>query len=398
MNQLPKAMICGGLLSGASEAISKFAQFISDGGNWTEEEFIEAGYKILTSGIEGGAKSGLAVTFTYLGNEIGSSLLKSPYVGGTLAMMTIDTLKSMYRFIIGEIDSVELMGEVYQNFIYTTSASLGGWGGSTLAGVIVSNMSISGASAAAAGAWASIVGSVLGGLAVGITVSYIVSKDSQAGLEIAKRDIETAYQNFDKDRNLYSLVDGVGTQREWEFKFTDLIPGIGIFAQISEYSARKSELDRISNMLDGEYKNIDERKRKVLENIHQKYYELKENIEETFYSSITTMTDDDKINLTNQLMDYLNQKRTIYALKEKKYFSEIQKIDDRNKKLAADIQKDELFFNEIENLTNMINDSDIENKEMIIDAIAYLVSDEWLKNFKSNDDDLYNLLMEYGLL
>ena len=110
------------------------------------------------------------------------------------------------------------------------------------------------------------------------------------------------------------------------------------------------------------------------------------------------MFDDDRVDLTNQLIDYLNQKRVIYALREKKYFNEIQKIDDRNSKLASDIQKDELFFNEIENLTNILKDSDIENREMIIDVIAYLVSDEWLKNFKSDDDDLYNLLSEYGLL
>ena len=62
------------------------------------------------------------------------------------------------------------------------------------------------------------------------------------------------------------------------------------------------------------------------------------------------------------------------------------------------MQKDELFFKEVENLTSMLKDSDIENMEMIIDAIAYLVSDEWLKNFKSDDDELYSLLLEYGLL
>ena len=140
------------------------------------------------------------------------------------------------------------------------------------------------------------------------------------------------------------------------------------------------------------------KKRRVLADMQQKYYEAKANIEETFYSSINTMFDDDRVDLTNQLIDYLNQKRVIYALREKKYFNEIQKIDDRNSKLASDIQKDELFFNEIENLTNILKDSDIENREMIIDVIAYLVSDEWLKNFKSDDDELYSLLLEYGLL
>ena len=402
LNQLPKAILCGALFSGGSALIGEFVKFLSNGCDLTEEEFIESAYKVLTASADGAVKSGLGVTFTYLGNSIGSSLLGNANIAGGMAVMTIDTLKSMYRFITGKIDSVELMGEVSQNFVSITSASLGAYvgslGGSALAGVITSNMAISGAAAASLGAFASIAGSVVGGLAVGIAVSYLISKDSHAGLEIARRDIEAAYQTFAKDRNLYSLVDSVGTQRAWEFSFKSLIPFGGVFAQISEYSARKSELNRISSMLDREYQNIDEGKRRVLADMQQKYYEAKANIEETFYSSINTMFDDDRVDLTNQLIDYLNQKRVIYALREKKYFNEIQKIDDRNSKLASDIQKDELFFNEIENLTNILKDSDIKNREMIIDVIAYLVSDEWLKNFKSDDDDLYNLLSEYGLL
>ncbi|WP_297296531.1 hypothetical protein [uncultured Brachyspira sp.] len=398
MNQLPKAALCGALFSGGSALVGEFVKFVSNGCNLTEDEFVESAYKILTASTDGASKSALGVTFTYLGNQIGSSLLKSPYAGGALAGMTIDTLKSMYRFITGKIDSVELMGEVSENFVSVTSISLGGYTGSALAGVIVSNMSISGATAASLGAFASITGSVIGGLAVGITVSYLISQDSKAGLNIAKRDIEAAYQNFAKYGNLYSLVDGVGTQRDWEFSFKSLIPFGGVFAQISEYSARKSELNRISDMLDREYQNIDEGKRRVLADMQQRYYDSKESIEETFYSRVNTMFDDDRVDLTNQLMDYLNQKRTIYALKEKKYFNEIQQIDDRNIELESDMQKDELFFKEVENLTKMLKDSDIENREIIIDAIAYLVSDKWLKNFKSNDEELYNLLLEYELL
>ncbi|ASJ21092.1 hypothetical protein [Brachyspira hampsonii] len=402
LNQLPKAALCGALFSGGSAFVGEFVKFLSNGCNLTEDEFIESAYKVLTATTDGAAKSALGVTFTYLGNRVGSSLLGKANIAGGMAVMTIDTLKSMYRFITGKIDTVELMGEVSQNFVSITSTSLGAYagslGGSALAGVIASNMSMGAAAAASLGAFASIAGSVVGGLAVGITVSYLISKDSEAGLEIARRDIEAAYQTFAKDRNLYALVEGVGTQRDWEFSFKSLIPFGGVFAQISEYSARKSELNRISSMLDREYENIDEGKRRVLADMQQKYYEAKANIEETFYSSINTMFDDDRIDLSNQLMDYLNQKRTIYALREKKYFNEIHKIDEKNSKLASDIQKDELFFKEVENLTNMLKDSDIENREMIIDAIAYLVSDEWLKNFKSDDDELYNLLLEYGLL
>ena len=402
LNQLPKAALCGALFSGGSALVDEFVKFLSNGCDLTEDEFIESAYKVLTASADGATKSALGVTFTYLGNKVGSSLLGNANVAGGIAVMTIDTLKSMYRFITGKIDTVELMGEVSQNFVSITSTSLGAYigsvGGSALAGVIVSNMSIGATAAASLGAFASIAGSVVGGLAVGIAVSYLISKDSQAGLEIARRDIEAAYQNFAKDRNLYALVDGVGTQRPWEFSFKSLIPFGGVFAQISEYSARKSELDRISSMLDREYENIDEGKRRVLADMQQKYYEAKANIEETFYSSVNTMFDNERVDLTNQLIDYLNQKRTIYALKEKKYFNEIQKIDERNSKLLSDMQKDELFFKEVENLTSMLKDSDIENREMIIDAIAYLVSDEWLKNFKSDDDELYNLLLEYGLL
>lgn len=402
LNQLPKAALCGALFSGGSALVGEFVKFLSNGCDLTEDEFIESAYKVLTASADGAAKSALGVTFTYLGNQVGSSLLGNANVAGGIAVMTIDTLKSMYRFITGKIDTVELMGEVSQNFVSITSTSLGAYvgsvGGSALAGVIASNMSIGATAAASLGAFASIAGSVVGGLAVGIAVSYLISKDSQAGLEIARRDIEAAYQNFSKDRNLYALVDGVGTQRPWEFSFKSLIPFGGVFAQISEYSARKSELDRISSMLDREYENIDEGKRRVLADMQQKYYEAKANIEETFYSSVNTMFDNERVDLTNQLIDYLNQKRTIYALKEKKYFNEIQKIDERNSKLLSDMQKDELFFKEVENLTSMLKDSDIENMEMIIDAIAYLVSDEWLKNFKSDDDELYSLLLEYGLL
>ncbi|MBW5395902.1 hypothetical protein E6A53_13070, partial [Brachyspira hampsonii] len=85
LNQLPKAALCGALFSGGSAFIGEFVKFLSNGCNLTEDEFIESAYKVLTATADGAAKSALGVTFTYLGNNIGSSLLGNANIAGGMA-------------------------------------------------------------------------------------------------------------------------------------------------------------------------------------------------------------------------------------------------------------------------------------------------------------------------
>ena len=402
-NQLGKAALVGGAFAAGGALFGEIMKFIENGGNLTEEEFIQGFLNVAGAGVDGASKSALAVSLHYLGKNIGSSVLSNPYVGAGVAVVAIDTLKSLYRFASGKIDSIELVGEVSKNITETTMTSLGAAAGSYLAGSITSlvtaNMTMSAAAAATFGTISTIVGSVLGGLAFGLATSWIITSDSKAGIEIAKRDIENAYAEFKKDKNLYRLVDNIGTQRDWEFSLRNMIPIIGgVFSQISEYGMRRDELKYISASLDKEYGLIDEEERKAIDKIRERAAIIENNMKEAFYTDISHMFQNDVIELHNDLMKSLNAKRNIFALKEKKYFNELKDIDDRNALLDEIENRDQLFYDEIDNLINILENSNLENKETIIGAIVHLASKKFAKSINSSREAFYELLIEDDIL
>lgn len=401
-NQLLKSTLLGGAFAAGGALFGEIMKLIDNGGNLTEEEFIQGFLNVAGAGIDGSSKSALAVSLHYLGKNIGSSILSNPYVGGGIAVITIDTLKSLYKFATGKIDNIELIGEVSKNIIQTTSTSLGAFSGSVLASsissLVISNMAMSAAAAATFTTVATVVGSVLGGLAFGLTTAYLIDLDSKAGIKIAKRDIEEAYEEFKKDENLYKLVDKIGTQKDWVFSIISLIPGGCVFSQISECCMRSQELKNISYNLDKQYSYIDEAERRAINNIKEKAAIIEDDMKQKFYTDVKHMFKNDVIELHNELMNFLNAKRNILALNEKKYFNELKCIDEENAALQERAYRDELFYNEVNNLIDMIEKSNIEVKENIISVLAHIASEKFSENLNHDIRDFYELLIEDNIV
>ncbi|CRF31563.1 hypothetical protein BRSU_0228 [Brachyspira suanatina] len=401
-NQLLKSTLLGGAFAAGGALFGEIMKLIDNGGNLTEDEFIQGFFNVVSAGVDGASKSALAVSLHYLGKNIGSSILSNPYVGGGIAVVTIDTLKSLYKFAIGQINDIELIGDVSKNIIQTTTTSVGAFAGSTLASsissLVISNMTMSAAAAATFSTIATVVGSVLGGLAFGLTTAYLIDLDSKAGIEIAKRDIEEAYEEFKKDKNLYQLVDKIGTQKDWEFSIKSLILFGGTFAQISECCTRSQGLKNISSHLDKQYSYIDEAERRAINNIKEKAAIIEDDMKQKFYANVKHMFQNDVVELHNDLMNFLNAKRNILALNEKKYINELKCIDEDNAALQERAYRDELFYDEVNNLIEMIEKSDIEVKENIIGVLAYIASEKFSENLNSDIRDFYELLIEDNII
>ncbi|MEI0486513.1 hypothetical protein [Brachyspira intermedia] len=401
-NQLLKSTLLGGAFAAGGALLSEVVKLIDNGGDLTEEEFIQGFLNVAGAGIDGASKSALAVSLHYLGKNIGSSILSNPYVGGGIAVITIDTLKSLYKFATGKINNIELIGEVSKNIIQTTSVSVGAFAGSALASsissLVISNMAMSAAAAATFTTVATVVGSVLGGLAFGLTTAYLIDLDSKAGIEIAKRDIEEAYEEFKKDANLYKLVDKIGTQRDWEFSIINLITGGGIFSQISECCMRSNELKNISSNLDKQYGYIDEAERRAINIIKEKAAIIEDEMKQKFCVNVKYMFKNDVIKMHNDLMDFLNAKRNMFVLNEQKYINELKCIDEQNAALQERAYRDELFYNEVNNLIDMIDKSDIEVKENIISVLAHIASKKFAENLNADIDYFNELLIEENII
>lgn len=403
-NHLGKAALLGGAFSAGGALLGEIVNFVKNGCDLTEEEFIQGFCNVVGAGVDGASKSALAVSLHYLGKNIGSSILSNPYIGAGIAVVTIDTLKSLYQFATGQINDIELIGEVSKNIISTTTTSVGAFAGSALASsissLVISNMTMSAASAAVFGTAAAVVGSVIGGLAFGLTTAWLIDSDSKSGIEIAKRDIEEAYEEFKKDQNLYKLVDKIGTQKDWEFSIKSLIPFGGVFAQVSEYCMRSQELKNISYNLDKQYDYIDEAERRAINNIREKAAIIEDDMKQKFYTNIENMFQNDVIELHNELMNFVNAKRNMLALNEKKYLNELKIIDEQNAVLEERAYRDELFFNEVNNLIELLEQYDIEAelRENIIGLLGHIASEKFSENLNSDIRDFYELLIEDNII
>lgn len=218
----------------------------------TEEQFLESFENIVKKGTENSIKN-------YFSRHAAKKIFTKDLAGGVLkrgnmatfaVSTTYDIGKVLYKYAIGQIDEGELVqksGEtVYSSTAVFIGSSLGEAVG-TSAG-IAAGKAIGGTIGTALGPIGTIVGSVVGGYIFGKTSEIIIGTASKEGVQHFESDY-ISYMDSLQSGNIYKAVDIIGSMDTYEPNLKHLIPGYGFFSQISEYNARKDELNRINERL-----------------------------------------------------------------------------------------------------------------------------------------------------
>ena len=250
-----------------------------------------AGNAVLVTGIQhaGQAMIDAAVdqsTGKALSQALGKQLVKGN-VAATVAQITVQLGKNLYRFSNGEIDSLELASSTIGGTVQSVGGTLAfcvGSGVGTYLGASVpaaiSGYAIGGATLGTLGVIASGAAFAIGfAVATGAYVNHYSAK----GVVLAHSDLNSALELLNGGRiDLSTYAYKVGTMSELSFDWNDILPFSGAISVISEYGVRKKELRAVQDHILGQLDSLPQQERAAMQELANQFNEAMSSVEQKY--------------------------------------------------------------------------------------------------------------------
>ena len=119
----------------------------------------------------------------------------------------------------------------------------------------------------------SIVGSVVGGIVIGLGANAIIgtaNKDAQKAFNecIAEINLNIELSGCEK---LYYFVDSMSSISDFRLSFKDLLPCYNLISDLKEYNLRKKEIKNIHEQLDAGIASVETAKIEALRKIEEQH-------------------------------------------------------------------------------------------------------------------------------
>lgn len=396
-NEIKNDIMTGYTSAAIGEGISILLKIKNGEDVLTEDQFLESFGGIIRKGTENSIKH-------YFSRKAAEKIFTKDLVGGILkrgniatfaVSTTYDIGQVLYKYAIGQLDEGELVQKSGELLHSSTAIFIGSSLGETVGGSlgVSAGKAIGGAIGTALGPIGILIGSIVGGYIFGKTSGIIIGSASKEGIQNFEADYISYMDNL-QSGNIYKAVDIIGSMDTYEPNLKHLIPGYGFFSQISEYNARKNELNKINAKLSsalcdaksGVWLNA------LKEQYNDKCLEIENNLAENLndinsqFESQTSklkvdlecykdlMLDDFFKNAQTEIvrLNYLNSEKEILQEQIRKKDDELQLLDTLRIQLES-IENEELK-NKIEEKLIELSESKIKNSEITYHKVVRLFS------------------------
>ncbi|WP_312410255.1 hypothetical protein [Pseudescherichia sp.] len=378
--QYRNAAKAGAIGGAVSESAGILLEVLRSDEPLTMDQCMEAAQRVVISSVKGAGNALLITSIQHAGQamldaatqqasktiaqSLGKQLIKGN-VAAAVAQITTQLAQNLYKFSTGEIDNLQFasstIGGVVQVVGGSLAFSLGAGAGAYLGAIVpaaISGYAIGGTTLGALGVMASGAVFAIGfALAAGAYVNHFSLK----GINIAHDELKSAMELLNGGQiDLSTYVGQVSKMSELHFSLSDILPFSGAISIISEYGARKAQLQAVQSNLRSQLSDLPNQEREVMKELLRQYESAITDIERRYHearNNITRQAFDQFGAMSRDLNQHLELQYLLYASVRKDYVAQSELMDVELRKQQNDRIRAQSFAIELSELRDKLQSS-----------------------------------------
>lgn len=397
--QYKNALKSGAMFGAGIAAGQEVMSFLFTKREVTYEECFEAASNIVSSAAKGSARAVATTGVQHVGkilmNEtaiaagkatatsatrVGGYLAK-PGVAGAVVTLTVELAQNLYRYMKGEINSLEMGGNMVGCATQVAAGAAGFAVGTAAAGWIGAYVSTSVSGAAVLGTTWGTVGTVAMGMAGSIGLSLAltayVGYFSKHGSGVAMEGINRAFKDLQCGKITTAMyISDVGSLSACKFVWTDILPCSGSISVFSEYLTRSRELKRFREGLLQQIDALSEHERVMLNELYTAFLSELDAVEAHWNEQRRVMNAQAYValdDMAERLDEQLQLKFLLYEPTNRQHQLEMLRLDSRKSQEIENQHKLAYFERELNAMQLHLDSTDSSDKLTVRAQMAEVI-------------------------